>query len=733
MIVSGKRFPFFFIYFIFFERIRSLLNSSPPYPRPSSLDKHTIASHNTRAAKTLASAQHCPCSHCIAIAFHLELLRPDSAPSMARRSSRLRGDTPAKSSATHLEPLTEHDETSANGSYQSLDAAVSSPLAPRTPRTALRPKPSAEEMHPSRAHLSTVPEPDSGLRLGFTDIKTTPGGQPLGTVQQSPSKIGISTPTFDFRFARPGPTLGPEAQRMMDELREEALRIKAKLAAEKEEQKRRAGDESIVTGRKIAKPKGKVGRFSDVHMEQFKKMDSIAGHASAFRAQPGRITPATTSLKRTQSKANLDEREDLPAKIASPAAKPQESERLENDSPAKRARRHITDDTSAVRPVSRDGAAKPTTSGVPRPKPGFLSAITTPTQSSLARAATTKHSHSKIHALLKSPSKITVHDTPPRLTKSATASKVVILPNPETKSHLRSPGKFARVRSILRHASSSMKKPLVKPSSIPSLTRSPSKPEFEKALPCVPTTPIGPVRKPVKHVNFTPNTINRNATLLQHSPSPIKSGIPRSISKTKIHTTVSQPNLMVKEVSYPLVANHPNVASRSQTIEYPSLAGVRPLPATPSTSPPHPQPSVPGTFTFRSDHTISFGASPKGFGSSPGQASVRQVRQSILPNTMPGSFPGADKENARPLPFGPREMSNKKRRRVDSDDEIENDSERSPKKQKPEAAEGLLLVAPRLHATPKSRLNSSTKSPAKKGGVLSLSRLNMLSRPKNRK
>ena len=79
-------------------------------------------------------------------------------------------------------------------------------------------------MHPSKAHQSTTQEPDSGLRLGFTDIKAG-HGQPSGVAQQSPSKIGISTPTFDFRFARPGPTLGPEAQRMMDELREEALRI----------------------------------------------------------------------------------------------------------------------------------------------------------------------------------------------------------------------------------------------------------------------------------------------------------------------------------------------------------------------------------------------------------------------------------------------------------------------------------------------------------------------------
>lgn len=132
---------------------------------------------------------------------------------------------------------------------------------PQTPTAASRlPKPAVEEMHPSKAQQSTTKKPDSGLRLGFTDIEAGGENQPSGIAQQSPSKIGISS--FDFRFARPGPTLGPEAQRMMDELREEALRIKVKLAAEKEEQRCR-GEE--VTSRKIAQPKGKVGRYSDVH------------------------------------------------------------------------------------------------------------------------------------------------------------------------------------------------------------------------------------------------------------------------------------------------------------------------------------------------------------------------------------------------------------------------------------------------------------------------------------
>jgi len=77
-------------------------------------------------------------------------------------------------------------------------------------------------------------------------------------------------------------------------------------------------------------------------------------------------------------------------------------------------------------------------------------------------------------------------------------------------------------------------------------------------------------------------------------------------------------------------------------------------------------------------------------------------------------------------------MANKKRRRVDSDDETEEEIERSPKKHKTAVAEGQMLMAPDLQSdktTPKYKI----QSPAKKKGVLSLTRLNMLARPKMRK
>jgi hypothetical protein len=58
--------------------------------------------------------------------------------------------------------------------------------------------------------------------------------------------------------------------------------------------------------RKKAEAKGKMTRFSDLHMKQFKSMDSIANHPSAFRADPSRFKPVVgPSLKKSPSKPDL--------------------------------------------------------------------------------------------------------------------------------------------------------------------------------------------------------------------------------------------------------------------------------------------------------------------------------------------------------------------------------------------------------------------------------------------
>lgn len=645
-----------------------------------------------------------------------------------RRSKRLRGSSaiPATSTQTPsnlLDSLSERAETQTQGAQTTLDAIVSSPLVPRTPATSGRIKPGLEEMHPSKVHHSTTKGPDSGLRLGFMDVNAKANNQPSGINQHTPSKLGTNSSTFDFHFARPGPQLGLEAQRMMDELREEALRIKAKLAAEREEEKRNRGEDTNtgVGGRKIAQPKGKVGRFSDIHMAEFKRMDSIAGHPSAFRAQPGRLTPATAGLKRTQSKARLDETEENQLGQTTQ----QSTGRIENTAPAKRARQLITDDISSTRPYSRDGTQPskllPSTPATPRGQAALQSFITTPTQASLARSASVKQLATHIPTLSRSPSKLNLNGTPRTLPKSSTVSNLTSIPKSDLKGYLRSPGRFNRAKSILRHPSFGSKKVSAKPP----LARSPSRPNLDMALPTNPKTPSGIENsKSVKHVNFTPDTVTKHVAMVQNSPSPMKSGIPRSTSKINLGSkSHSSGRSEIKEVEYPYIAHH--LGAQSEKIVYPSLVTPRPLPEPPSQikSGSRPPPSVPGTFTFRSDHTIDFGASPRGFGSSPGQASVRQVRPSIASKSMPGSFPDVDKENIENLPAVSHGISNKKRRRVDSDEE--GDTERSPKKCKASVAEGPMLMAEKM--APKSKI----PSPAKKR-VLSLSRLNMLARPKMR-
>jgi hypothetical protein len=198
---------------------------------------------------------------------------------------------------------------------------------------------------------------------------------------------------------------------------------------------------------------------------------------------------------------------------------------------------------------------------------------------------------------------------------------------------------------------------------------------------------------------------------------------------------VNQPNerrSSAREVKYPSFVDHSGGGWGPTVVEYPSLSEPRPFPEPLRHARAQPPPqSVPGTFAFRSDKTISFGASPNGFGSSPGQASVRQVRQSVFPSTMPGSFPSGNKENIEILPSVPHGMSNKKRRHADSDNDTEEEAERSPKKHKGHISEGAVLMAPKIQAekmAPKTKI----PSPAKRS-VLSLSRLNMLARPKMRK
>lgn len=635
------------------------------------------------------------------------------------------------------------------------------------------------EMHPSKAH-PTMAAPSSALRLGFTDIKPTTSTRPgVGPQQSTPSKSNLPSSTFTYQSTRAKleSTLGPEAQRVMDDIRDDADRIRAELEAQRELERL---EEDQVGARKFAQPKGKAGRYSAVHMSEFKKMDSIENHPSAFRATQGRFTPAAApskGTKRSQSKANLDDAETPPVKTPAKVQSSKSSKKVktpvqEPNSPLKRTKQRADDDASTNRPTSQDG------SHIPRPKtpgksaPGISSGKSTltnlrsPTESSTARSASTK-TPSATQSLLKSPSKVTLTG----LTKSATVNALdgTDAGKEEPSANLRTPSRFDRVKSFFaKHkATASASKPGI-PRPAFGVSKTPAPAQAQRDIPAAPLTTPG--KSYSNRIDFTPAP--KHAALAQNSPSPVKSGIPRSKTTNNL---VNFPSL--DSVMENATADH---------VSYPDLSGFRPLPELPvkaqsveesdDESPPasvQPPVAAPGTFSFRSDHTIRFdSASPKGFGAQSGQASVRQVRPSILPPPVPGAFPSSNapatsapkgKENMPPhnpqafdVKGFPHGVGNKKRLRVEDDDEEakrEAAARAAKKKKAASVPEGEALVAPRLasahkgmrsasktlnktpaRSTTKSKAATATATPPKrKPTTISKSRLSYLAMPKQRK
>ncbi|KAI1417516.1 hypothetical protein F5Y13DRAFT_151179 [Hypoxylon sp. FL1857] len=669
----------------------------------------------------------------------------------------------AASPAPQLGSVIEHEEPTSTPSKPSkkaskrLNTIASSPMPqPATPAVATPVKLPMSEMHPSKVHPTTA-APSSGLKLGFVDIDyTKPAAQAPGATQSTPSKIPFPSSDFTFRYTKlhgdGDKELSLEAQQLREELREDAAKIRVGLEAKRDQEKLEA---ELNDGREIRKAKGKAGRFSAAHMAEFKKMDSIENHPSAFRAAPGRFTPVKKSLKRTQSKANLDEPDSARSKKTSTRTAPKspEKEREQPESPVKRARQRLDDDVSTLRPVSRDGSfiPRPKSSGndsvhssIPRSQ--SLANLMTPTKASLARANSVK---TPTTTLTKTPSKpdlggLAKSVSKPNLASLARASSkrgFDTLRKAMTTNHLgaikqpidvQTPGRFDRVKSILKRQISGSKSK----SQIPQLVASPSQTSLHQSvdeeLPQAPFTTPG--RKLERHVNFTPMT--KRSTMILNSPSPVKSSIPRSKALAQLQSSGSAADKPLHktaegEVTYPDLSAYcrdvKEDTEKPSNVQFPE--------------------SVPGTFTFRSDHTIRFDSpSPKGFGGAAGQASIRHVRNSVLPTSrMPGSFPrpsdvSPNKENKAPSlgPGIPHGMSNKKRHRASWDEEEDDEADKhaAKKLRKDPPVEGHALVAPRLiaQASPgkKAGRTPRTPSPQKKGG-LSLSRLNMLARPKVRK
>lgn len=574
----------------------------------------------------------------------------------------------------------------------------------KTPQTTGRTGPLHEEMHPSKVLQSTAKKPDPGLHLGFVDVdalKGTPTKSTIKTVDATTTSgiKSVSTPNFDFKWNRPDTVLSPEAQKIMESVREQAAKIKVKMQAEREEQARRDGEAEHlfgVGGRKIAKPKGKAGRYSDVHKEEFKKMDSIAGHASAWK---NKFQARTTSLKRSKSKAGFDEFQ----------AEAPDTGRLENTSPGKRAKREYQDDTSSVRPVSRDGqvevGSKSNARGLVRskssiPMPSALpSAATTPTKSSLARAASIKHSQTtKIPTLGRSKSFKDISS--PSGSKTEGSNKYL-----------------TSLKSILHKPQHKYSNDPVKVAEGTHLPIPTTPIRLNNELPSLPAT-LGhalPASPSMKRVAFTP-TSKSTYELAAASPSPSK--IPTSHSQRRMTGLPTSP----AKITYP------------QPIAYPALsrAGTGPLSSHPTKA---------GDFTFRAAKSINVGPATSGL-SSP--STIRQVRPSGTPTTLAGVLPAFESVPA--VPAVEHGLSSKKRRRVDSDDEdegkenvaatgLDNGDGRRVKKLKRTGVDDEKVANEASMAGKRLEKAKGTKSgeKAKGKGILSLSRLNMLARPKERR
>jgi hypothetical protein len=299
-------------------------------------------------------------------------------------------------------------------------------ITQRTPRRK-SPKPSSEDMHPQLHKPSTATPYDEARWLQFfkgspkTGPKTEPY-QPRVALKDfpespTPSKVSsmaaaLSSPAYPFTFG--GAAISPTARKELEDTKLEA----SKILKQMREQKTKL-EES--TARKIAKPKG---RFSNAHNSAFMKMDSIANHASAWRANPSRAQPslkrvaskieldrptASSALKRSPSKAELDGPETprylkrSPSKISLVESGDKDSSTIQEPS-AKRVKRDIKPPGNYASPVVRTpsfkkpGAtprtlpgAKPTVGAGATPSSSFghRSNLLSPTAASLARSRST--------------------------------------------------------------------------------------------------------------------------------------------------------------------------------------------------------------------------------------------------------------------------------------------------------------------------------------------------------
>ncbi|PLB46815.1 hypothetical protein P170DRAFT_428090 [Aspergillus steynii IBT 23096] len=331
--------------------------------------------------------------------------KPAATPSVA-----VNRGTPLKATPSQKTP----SQKAPSQKTPSQKTPAQKPSVAKTPTSVLA-RPPHQEMHPSKVHQSTTKQADSGLILGFNPVKKDAEGkvvkESLGQdtpskARPSPASTHFGTPGFEFKFSCHESQLSEEAKKLMETVREDAAKIKSQMTLDQKDDTPQQKDDQQAGDRRIAQPKGKTNRFSNAHMAEFKKMDSIAGHASAFRATPGRFQPVQKTLKRTTSKARLDESDkNSPAKAA--ASKPSiASPAVPTASSTKRVKHVKTDDTSTNRPAEGEPRT-PSKPAQSRPRSTVRNSLMTPTAASAARTTYTSIKPpraSMIPSLARSPS-----------------------------------------------------------------------------------------------------------------------------------------------------------------------------------------------------------------------------------------------------------------------------------------------------------------------------------------
>jgi hypothetical protein len=647
-------------------------------------------------------------------------------------------------------------------SYQSAAKTPRGPLAlfssitqriPKTPKDRTPIKPTGIEMHPQLHHKSTSTPHDEARWLGFFNMgsQTAPAKATAGAVRiTSPTPIKVvaaptktldappAPPKFEFTFARRVPSLelSAEAKQLMAESREQAEKIRAQMVAALPSVPE--GDPSEGTsGRKIAKPKGKTGRYSDVHLASFKKMDSIANHPSSWRADSSRaqpssnalkrspskvelVTSATQSLKRSPSKAELDVPAPptlmrSPSKIGLYAAtstlkrspskaqldKPEDSPfmskmpvkvttgRQQNEEPtagpAKRVKRDSADDAGKARPISGDSGTKlpvPRTPSVKRLQRFHIgsqptSRAMTPTKASLARSQSVKNLRA-------------VQSMIPSLARS---QSIMNLYQPQTPRR-------SLVVSPIKVASPTPAKVGVLNNDAPVKA-----PTLLKSLPSV-TKP----HSPVKSILRTPHR------LYSKDPAKIAAGTHMAtppdafsaFSPSPAPTTVRKHVDFTASTKLEAEQKTDCTISAGPTVSYPIL----PSAESPDACTPPSAKEEPSTFTFRSDNI-------KSFDSIQASSTIRPVRSSDagLPTFFPSPSPQKRKIDI---------LGNIYEREKENEDEEDEGEARGAKKARKDEPE-LLVRSP----AKKSRLPQRNTAGKRPGG-LSAARLHMLATPKHR-